>query len=143
MESLEINCTSPRATPRVSKHHQSSSFRVATRPTSTPASSSGAFLYVSVSPSDRSHVNPSLDVASPMESSPEDDVAVYHIIQRVESSPRNALTTGELTREASNASLSLDPVSNTAPESDDEDEDEASVDARGVVARRRRRRDVR
>jgi hypothetical protein len=78
-----------------------------------------------------------------MESSPEDDVAVYHIIQRVESSPRNALTTGELTREASNASLSLDPVSNTAPESDDEDEDEAFVDARGVVARRRRRRDVR
>jgi hypothetical protein len=53
------------------------------------------------------------------------------------------LTTGELTREASNASLSLDPVSNTAPESDDEDEDEAFVDARGVVARRRRRRDVR
>ena len=49
----------------------------------------------------------------------------------------------ELTREASNASLSLDPVSNTAPESEDEDEDEASVDARGVVARRRRRRDVR
>jgi hypothetical protein len=78
-----------------------------------------------------------------MESSPEDDVVVYHIIQRVESSPRNALTTGELTREASNASLSLDPVSNTAPESDDEDEDEAFVDARGVVARRRRRRDVR
>ena len=45
------------------------------------------------------------------------------------------MTTGEETREASKASRSVDPVSNTAP-GDDEGEEEgvadASVDARGA-----------
>jgi hypothetical protein len=67
-----------------------------------------------------------------MESSPDEDVAVYHINHRVASSPRNAFTTGEETRAASNASRSVDPVSNTAPGDEEEGAVDDSIDARGA-----------
>jgi len=75
-----------------------------------------------------------------MESSPEDDVAVYHIIQREASSPRNALTTGALTPEASNASRSLDPVSNTRDDGVGEDDARVVVVVVVVASDRRYRR---